>query len=274
MRKISANLVIPVSSVPLKNAIIKLGSDGRILELIDTGGNLREEKGLEFYPGIITPGFILPWVRLDEIIKPVDPDARPVSESMIMVDREFSLRGISGVGLVVPEFMASDVYFSVMSSSGIFYHPVIELCPSGKADEFETFNRGIDLVSKAWNEYGLSCSLTACSLSKGIGDLERYLIEYGSSHRNLLPPKGSDSKGKIPGTNDPLEKIRKLILAESGKKFTDIIREITLDPATMIFEEHDLGSLEAGKCPGLNLLTGYLEGAGSDPEGIRIKKLV
>ena len=58
MRKIAATYVFPVSSPPLKNGILILDGQGKILDVKDTGGNLREEAGLEFYNGILIPGFI------------------------------------------------------------------------------------------------------------------------------------------------------------------------------------------------------------------------
>ena len=58
MRKISANYIFPVSGPPHKNGIVVVEKTGKILEVIDTGGDLREIAGLEFYNGIIVPGFV------------------------------------------------------------------------------------------------------------------------------------------------------------------------------------------------------------------------
>lgn len=58
MRKISANYIFPVTGKALKNGIIVLDSNNVITELIDTGGNLKETANLEFYNGILVPGFV------------------------------------------------------------------------------------------------------------------------------------------------------------------------------------------------------------------------
>ncbi len=58
MRKISANYIFTGSESPLKNGIITLDESGKILNIEDTGGNLRETAKLEFYNGIIVPGFV------------------------------------------------------------------------------------------------------------------------------------------------------------------------------------------------------------------------
>lgn len=58
MRKISATFVFPVNRPPLKNGIIVCDDDGIVLDVIDTGGKLEEMAGLEYYSGILAPGFV------------------------------------------------------------------------------------------------------------------------------------------------------------------------------------------------------------------------
>jgi len=59
MRKISANYVFPVSSPPVKNGIIVLGDQDRIMEIVNPGSHFRETAGLEFYNGVLVPSFIV-----------------------------------------------------------------------------------------------------------------------------------------------------------------------------------------------------------------------
>ncbi|HAF30373.1 MAG TPA: amidohydrolase [Bacteroidales bacterium] len=58
MRRISANYIYTVNTLPLKNCIVELDDTGKVLNIIDTQGDLKESRNLEFYNGIITPGFI------------------------------------------------------------------------------------------------------------------------------------------------------------------------------------------------------------------------
>lgn len=58
MRKISATYIFPGNQPPLKNGILVCSDDGLILGLEDTGGQLREQAGLEQYSGILVPAFI------------------------------------------------------------------------------------------------------------------------------------------------------------------------------------------------------------------------
>jgi len=58
MRKIAANYILPISSVPIKNGILVVDDFGKIIDIIDNNGNLNETAGLEFYNGAIIPGFV------------------------------------------------------------------------------------------------------------------------------------------------------------------------------------------------------------------------
>ncbi|MDA3778703.1 MAG: hypothetical protein PF487_00480 [Bacteroidales bacterium] len=58
MRRISANYVFPVSGKALKNGIVEIDDEGIIRNIIDTHGKLNESRKLEFYNGIIVPGFV------------------------------------------------------------------------------------------------------------------------------------------------------------------------------------------------------------------------
>ncbi len=58
MRKIAATYIFPVEQPPLKNGILVCDDQGTIREVIDTGGILKEQAGLEYYNGFLVPGFV------------------------------------------------------------------------------------------------------------------------------------------------------------------------------------------------------------------------
>ena len=58
MKYFSAQYIITNSGSPLKRAVITSEDDGTIVNIRDTGGNLDEKHSLEFYNGIIIPGFV------------------------------------------------------------------------------------------------------------------------------------------------------------------------------------------------------------------------
>ena len=57
-RKLSASYIFSSHSGFLKNGILILDRDNRVIDLIDTGGNLQEVANLVHYNGILTPGFV------------------------------------------------------------------------------------------------------------------------------------------------------------------------------------------------------------------------
>lgn len=58
MRRFSAQYVFTNTGPPLKRGIITADDDGTITGVEDTGGNLEEKESVEFYNGIIIPGFV------------------------------------------------------------------------------------------------------------------------------------------------------------------------------------------------------------------------
>jgi hypothetical protein len=57
-RKLSSNFIFSSHIGFFKNGILVLDKNNTVVDLIDTGGDLREEANLEFYNGILSPGFI------------------------------------------------------------------------------------------------------------------------------------------------------------------------------------------------------------------------
>ncbi len=58
MNHFSAQYIITNAGSPLKRGIISAGTDGTIVNIEDTSGNLKEKRSVEFHNGIIIPGFV------------------------------------------------------------------------------------------------------------------------------------------------------------------------------------------------------------------------
>lgn len=58
MRKIAATYIFPVISPPVKNGILICKNNGIVIDIVKTEKNLKEQAGLEYYSGILTPGFV------------------------------------------------------------------------------------------------------------------------------------------------------------------------------------------------------------------------
>jgi len=58
MKKFSSQYIFTNSGMPLKRGIITTDDEGVILNVEDTGGSLAEQRNVEFYNGLIIPGFV------------------------------------------------------------------------------------------------------------------------------------------------------------------------------------------------------------------------
>jgi len=142
MRKFSAHRIYPVNQPPIAFGIIETADDGTILKIRPTGGKPVEEAGLEFYPGIIVPGFINTHCHLElSHLEGLIPEQTGISgfvsevsrirvaEDEIVVraarqaDREMYLNGISGAG----DISNNGITLPIKQASHIRYHTFIEL---------------------------------------------------------------------------------------------------------------------------------------------------
>lgn len=58
MRKIAASYIFSGNRPPVKNGILICENDGTVVEIVENNGDLKEQAGMEFYSGILVPGFV------------------------------------------------------------------------------------------------------------------------------------------------------------------------------------------------------------------------
>lgn len=58
-RKIAANLLFTFNGPPIKNGYLVIDESGLIEKVVDTSGQIPEIANLEYYNGILVPGFII-----------------------------------------------------------------------------------------------------------------------------------------------------------------------------------------------------------------------
>ena len=173
MRRISANYIFPVSSLPIKNGIIEFDEQGVIRNIIDTKGELSESRNLEFYNGIIVPGFInthchlelsylkdeiSPKSGLPKFLKAIVNDRRKgkhnnIIESASKFDKLMKQKGIVAVG----DISNTNETISVKKNSQIYYHTFVELIGLGN-NANEIFEKQQQLVSEYYKN-GLKASM-------------------------------------------------------------------------------------------------------------------
>ena len=141
MRKISAHYIFPVNSKPLKNGIIIIDNSNTIVDIIDTKGKLKETQRLEFYNGIIVPGFVNSHCHLElsylkekvakhtgheqfieqivQNIKTIKNDEKSIKNAILEMQKE----GIVAVGDISNDNFSAEI----KNNSMIFFHTFVEL---------------------------------------------------------------------------------------------------------------------------------------------------
>jgi cytosine/adenosine deaminase-related metal-dependent hydrolase len=163
MRKLSADYIFTSVSSPLKRGILVLADDGSILDVIDTAGKLEETANLEFYNGILIPGFVnchahldFSWAknlipmhtgipgfiqRMISLRRNMPPD---ISESGEEADKELFSKGISVIG----DICSTSGLLEIKSRSQISYINFIEVIDSGHTAS-EVFDKAVHLVNES-----------------------------------------------------------------------------------------------------------------------------
>jgi cytosine/adenosine deaminase-related metal-dependent hydrolase len=193
IRKISASYIFAGSSGFLKNGILNLTHDGRILNLIDTGGNLTEEANLEHYNGILCPGFVNAHCHLElshmlgkipqkaglpgfveKIIPGRKADTEVILAAIADADREMRQEGIVAVGDICN---TSDT-FETKAHSPIYYHSFIEIFGTSDHSAHNIYRNGQNLVQKARQKFSIKANITPHA-SYSLGDVLFALIREG-----------------------------------------------------------------------------------------------
>ena len=141
MRKFSAHYIFTGTGTVLEKGIITLNDQGVVTQITDTHGEPDEKAGVEFYSGVITPGFInahchlelshlrstfpektgLP-VFLKHVAENRNPEENRVFNEARKADAELWQNGIIGVG----DISNTNATFAIKSKSKIAYHTFIE----------------------------------------------------------------------------------------------------------------------------------------------------
>jgi aminodeoxyfutalosine deaminase len=198
MRRFAANYIFPVSQPPLKNGIVEVDSVGNIINLIDTNGNLTESRNLEFYNGVIVPGFInahchlelselkgklnqgltLPGFVSEMIAFKKQSDFTETLPAMVLHDDLMKRNGIVAVGDIVN----TNKSIEVKQNSKIYYHTFVETLGLHNESN-KVFNNNLSLYNQ-FVKAGLTSSIVPhapYSVSEGLFKLIRDFAEDNNS---------------------------------------------------------------------------------------------
>jgi aminodeoxyfutalosine deaminase len=141
VRKIAANYIVTGNKPPLKYGILICENDGTVVEVIDTGGKLHEQAGLEYYSGILVPGFVNAHCHLElshlkgkippqkglpgflgEIYKLRNAPLEIMEAAARKADFEMKSSGIAAVG----DVSNSEISLQIKKQSTLRYHTFSE----------------------------------------------------------------------------------------------------------------------------------------------------
>ena len=177
MRRLAANYIFPVIAPPIRNGILEMDDTGKIIRVMDPGPDFREMRKLEFYNGILVPGFINAHSHLElaclkgrlprntglttflRQVRKLRDDCDPAvqSEAMQRADRQMQDNGIVAAG----DVSNTGSSFGVKAESSVAYHTFIEMYGFTAGQIHLQIQRGNDLLRELRHDYGLPGHLTA-----------------------------------------------------------------------------------------------------------------
>ncbi|MDR1171967.1 MAG: amidohydrolase family protein [Bacteroidales bacterium] len=173
MRYLSAHYVFPVSSPPLRNGIICVDDHGCIDRIIDTGGKLEECEKLEFYNGVLVPGFVNAHCHLElsHLHGVVEPNGglpgfissigklRGASDETILAAAKAADDEMRRNGTVAAGDISNNAgTLTVKRNSHIWYHTFVEIFGLGNSRAQEIFVSA-QQVEREYRDAGMSVSI-------------------------------------------------------------------------------------------------------------------
>lgn len=200
MRKIAANFIYPINSDPLHNGTLILDDDGTVLDLEDGADNFREQESVEFYNGIVVPGFVNSHCHLelsylkDQIVEKLglprflsslvkkrcgDPDC--IITPAIEAQRNMETLGITAVG----DISNSPHTLNIKDNSRIKYHTFVEIWGNDTRKATDLFLKGVDLLR--WFASGQqSASISPHSTYTLSEQLFRHIFDFCQGKNNII----------------------------------------------------------------------------------------
>ncbi len=210
MRRISARYVFTGNSF-LDKGIVELDDSGLITAVIDPGGILSEQASLEFYDGIIVPGFVNAHCHLelshmkgmisnksgrglpgfiDEIISKRNfPD--DLQDKIEKADREMQLNGIVAVG----DISNTDDSLSVKKKSKLHYQSFIEVFTVSDAEVDKSFQTAQKIYAK-FKANNLPVSLVPHAAYSVPDRLYRLINDFNGAEKRIISVHNQETPGE------------------------------------------------------------------------------
>ena len=207
MRKFSAHYIFTGTGRILNKGIISLTDEGVISEIVDTNGELNEPAGVEFYSGIITPGFINAHCHLElshlrdkipehlglpSFLKIVNEqrisDPLNVERDAVKGDSELWRNGVVAVG----DISNTNVTFPLKSKSKIVYHTFVEALGISSNRAERAFTLAANYFAEA-RKLGLLVSIVPHSPYAVSNELFNKISGFASENNSILSMHSQES---------------------------------------------------------------------------------
>ncbi len=246
MRKLSADYIFPIVTVPIKNGVVTIADDGTIIDLSVKG---RNDPDTEIFDGIICPGFINTHCHLElSHLRSVIPSGRGMADfiknilskrnfctpDQIQNEIEIAEREMINNGIVAVADISNTNDTLVQKSKGnIYYHTFIEIFNPNPAKAAEFFQTGL-ILEKEFKQIDQKKSTVSIAPHAPYTMSKELLLLINSHARN--------NKNCISIHNQESEGENQLFLSNSGNLFT-MFKELGFD--TSFFPKTNLNALQS-----------------------------
>lgn len=201
MRKIAANFLCPIVSGPLQNGTLILDDDGTVLDILYGGKKFREHESVEFYNGIVVPGFVNTHCHLElSYLKNEIPEKQGLPEFLsnlvkirsnepgrilgpaIEAHQNMQRLGITAIG----DISNSPHTVSVKNNSRITYHTFVEIWGNDPRKETEIFSNGIELFRMFSSNPQQTASICPHSTYSVSEALFRDIFDFCLGKKNII----------------------------------------------------------------------------------------
>jgi len=200
MRRIAANYIFTVEGSVLKNGIIEIDEKGTILNVEDTKGELKESRRLEFYNGVITPGFVNTHCHLElselenkipkgkglpEFIKEVFKYRRENKTEDIYKKIDLHNKLMRSAGIVaVADISNTNATIDIKKRSEIFYHTFCEI--AGTKSNPDTLFKSFQKLFNEFSALELSASIVPHAPYSVSEELFKKIYEHAKKENSVL----------------------------------------------------------------------------------------
>jgi len=235
MRKIAAKYIYTGKQV-LKDAIIELSENGKIIDIKHNKGGITEQESLEYYNGVIVPGFVnahchLELSHMKGIIKSETVDGLPgfideiiskrdfpedLQEKIFRADREMRMNGIVAVG----DISNTDDTFKIKAQSDIYYHTFIEVFSINNKSAGKIFSNASENFKKS-EDLNISCSIVPHAAYSVPSELRKLIREFNSGKNQILSVHNQETSSEDEMIKNKSGKLAE-VLKKKGFVFEDL----------------------------------------------------